>query len=434
MKNVIDSVRTSLRFRMTLGMAVMLLPLLALGIGSLLSTQRMAAAMEEVGRAERDALRPVMNLQRLVLQAAMPPNDYLILGARSERAVFDLFVHQVDEAFALLLASKAFQEQRKLARLDEAHAAWDKARAAGAALLTTDPGAGVTAGGQRMKVFDTHIDHAVDALGRLYEAVRNEIEEQQVAARRLQQQATTYMALVFLSAVGVAVLAGYLLSRSIILPIRALQDGVFRFSRGDHSFRVALDRGDEFGHLAKTLNAMASRLEFDTLTGVYNRAEFERRITSEVERTQRYGHSLTLVMLDLDRFKQVNDLHGHKAGDDVLRTVTRRLAQELRAADTLARYGGEEFVIIMPETGDAGARIVAERLRSAVASSPVATAAGVAVEMTVSVGCATMPRDARSRDELIAAADAALYAAKAAGRDRVIAYTPNLPAASGRTS
>jgi diguanylate cyclase (GGDEF)-like protein len=429
MKNMIDNARTSLRFRMILGMSVMLLPLLVLGIGSLLSTQRVVAAMEVVAETERNELQPVMDLQRLVLQAAMPPNDYLILGGTYERAAFELFVHQVDEVFAVLLASKIFQEPGEKALVDEAHASWEAARVVGSELMMTGRGADGAASGRRMKVFDEHIDRSVSALNRLYIEIRREIAQQQDVARGIERGATSFIGLTLLAAVVIAVVSGFLLSRSIILPIRALQDGVFRFSRGDHSFRVSLDRGDEFGHLAQTLNAMASRLELDSLTGVYNRAEFDRRLTSEVERTQRYGHVLTLLMIDVDRFKQVNDLHGHQAGDEVLRIITTRLAQELRAADTLARYGGEEFVIIMPETGSQGVQVVAERLRSAIAARPVVTSTGLELRMTVSIGCATTPQDVRSRDDLVAAADAALYAAKAAGRDRVVSYSPGLPAA-----
>ena len=430
MTNLIESFKTSLRFRMTLGMAVMLLPLLVLGTGSILLTQKMVLAMEEVARTERMALRPVMNLQKLVLQAAMPPNDYLILGERSERILFDVILRQTDEAFAAQVGAEPFIAEPGRRLLDEAHREWQQARAHGAGLLALSRPVGNAEAGARMKVFDDHIYRAAASLNHLYDAITHRIEDQQSIAQDLKRQATIFMAVVFVGALGITVLAGYLLSRSIILPLRALRDGMFRFNQGDHSFRVALDRGDEFGHLAETLNTMASRLEFDNLTGVYNRAEFERRLRSEVVRTLRYGHVMTLLMLDIDRFKQVNDTHGHQAGDDVLRTVTMRLVRELRAADTIARYGGEEFAIIMPETGEAGARLVAERLRSAVAALPVTTTGGITVTLTISAGIATMPRDARSQDELISAADTALYAAKSAGRNRVVVFDPSVASSS----
>jgi diguanylate cyclase (GGDEF)-like protein len=256
--------------------------------------------------------------------------------------------------------------------------------------------------------------------------VQAEIARQHSHARQVQRTMTALLIAVFLGALVITVAAGYLLSRSIILPIRALQDGVFRFGQGDNSFRVVLDRRDEFGQLAKTMNAMAEQLEYDNLTGVYSRPEFHRRLAKELDRSLRYGHIVTLLMVDLDRFKQVNDTCGHPCGDDVLRATAMELIKHVRNFDSVARYGGEEFAVIMPETGAHGARAVAERLREAIASRPVTTARGNVLNITVSIGMAAFPVDARSGEDLIAAADMALYAAKEQGRNRVVVYEPGL--------
>jgi diguanylate cyclase (GGDEF)-like protein len=277
-----------------------------------------------------------------------------------------------------------------------------------------------------MKVFDFHIGRAADILALLYDVVQHEIDQQQAHAHAVRRTETVLLIAVFAVALMIAAVAGFLLSRSIILPIRALQDGVFRFGQGDNSFRVFLDRRDEFGQLAKTMNAMAERLEYDSLTGVYSRQEFHRRLKNELERSLRYGHIVTLLMVDLDHFKQVNDTCGHPCGDDVLRAVTMRLIKDVRNFDSLARYGGEEFAIIMPETGTAAAWAVAERLRESVASRPITSTRGNVMDITISIGMATFPDDARSEDDLIAAADLALYAAKDQGRNRVVVYDRGL--------
>jgi diguanylate cyclase (GGDEF)-like protein len=125
-------------------------------------------------------------------------------------------------------------------------------------------------------------------------------------------------------------------------------------------------------------------------------------------------------MLDIDRFKNLNDTYGHQAGDSVLRALATQMRQEVRAVDYVARYGGEEFTIILPEMPASDAMTVAQRLRKNIAASAINMNEEQTANITVSIGVATFPEDATSREKLIAAADSALYAAKAAGRNKVL--------------
>jgi diguanylate cyclase (GGDEF)-like protein len=431
MTKFIERIGASLTLRMTLGTAVMLVPLVALGLGSLFTSQSMINALEEVARTEARELRPVIDLQKYVLQAAMPPNDYLILRNASEADLFDHLAREIDRRFTDMRASAAFEEQNEWNYIEAAAEEWEKARQVGMEILAVSRPAADTAAASRMKVFDAHIGNSADILTLLYDEVQHEIIKQQDHARAVKSRQTLLLIAVFVGALVIAAATGLLLSRSIILPIRDLQEGVSRFSEGDHSFRVVLDRQDEFGRLASTLNLMAGRLEYDGLTGVTSRQEFERLLRSEAERSSRYGHVLSLLMLDLDHFKQVNDTYGHPGGDEALRAFAKRVQQDLRSPDCIARYGGEEFAVIMPETGADAARNVAERIRTAIAARPLLSLNGRELTITVSVGTATFPQDARTEDDLIAAADRALYAAKASGRDRVVSYHlltgPGLP-------
>src|SRR5512139_705845 len=422
MTRIIERIRTSLTLRMTLGTAVMLVPLVALGIGSLFTSQSMINALEEVARTEARELRPVIELQKYVLQAAMPPNDYIILGDRDERDLFAYLTGEIDKRFTDMRSSTAFDEREEREFLEAAAEEWEKARRVALVILDLSRPIGNAAAASRMKAFDAHIGRSADLLTLLYDAVQHEILEQQYHARAVKRRQTFLLIAVFAGALVIAAAAGYLLSRSVILPIRELQEGVSRFSEGDHSFRVTMDRQDEFGRLASTLNLMAGRLEYDSLTGVSSRQEFERSLRNEVERSSRYGHALSLLMIDLDHFKQVNDTYGHPAGDDALRAFARRVQQGLRSPDCLARYGGEEFAVIMPETGADAARNVAERIRTDTASRPLLSLNGQELTITVSVGVATFPQDARTEDDLVAAADRALYAAKSSGRNQVVSY------------
>jgi diguanylate cyclase (GGDEF)-like protein len=150
----------------------------------------------------------------------------------------------------------------------------------------------------------------------------------------------------------------------------------------------------------------------DGLTKIANRRTFESTLEREVARATRSAEHLSLVMIDIDHFKRLNDEHGHQAGDEVLRNVAAALSCECRDFDTAARYGGEEFAVVLPGCGPDEARLIAERLRQAVAAAPAA------VPITASAGVATYPAHAGDADTLVRAADDALYESKRSGRDR----------------
>ena len=159
----------------------------------------------------------------------------------------------------------------------------------------------------------------------------------------------------------------------------------------------------------------------DPLTQTHNRRALMERLTSELERARRYALHLSVLMVDLDHFKAINDSYGHVVGDEVLRGVSRVLQREARAVDVVARFGGEEFLVVLPETGEEGAVALAERIRARVEETPPVTGGEYGwLRVTVSIGVATVPSPrVNSPEELIAVADEALYRAKAQGRNRV---------------
>jgi len=157
----------------------------------------------------------------------------------------------------------------------------------------------------------------------------------------------------------------------------------------------------------------------DELTGLLNRRALDKRLAEEVSRAARYGTPLALLLLDLDRFKQVNDQMGHAAGDALLRGVGVLLRAELRATDVAARYGGDEFALVLPEVTKTGAWAVAEKICASLRMLSVDSGSGVRVSTTCSVGVASFCESFSDPDTLLRGADTALYAAKAAGRNRV---------------
>jgi diguanylate cyclase (GGDEF)-like protein len=171
----------------------------------------------------------------------------------------------------------------------------------------------------------------------------------------------------------------------------------------------------------------------DPLTGLANRRSLFQRLEMEMERSERFSDIFSLAMIDIDHFKDLNERHGHLAGDATLRRVGDLLGGFVRRVDTVARYRGEEFAVVLPRSNGAAALDLAEKLRQLVATSTLdygATQPGGRV--TISVGVATFPADARDLPSLIDSADAALFAAKRKGRDVVVAYAPGMRESPGR--
>jgi diguanylate cyclase (GGDEF)-like protein len=171
----------------------------------------------------------------------------------------------------------------------------------------------------------------------------------------------------------------------------------------------------------------------DPLTGVPNRRHLFNRLELEVARAQRFGTPLSILMVDIDHFKRLNDIAGHRAGDEALRQVCDVLRPRVRKVDTLARYGGEEFMLVLSNVSKHDAFEVAEKLRRAVVEAPqLASPTQPGGQITVSIGVATIPNDATTQDNLVDCADAALYASKRGGRNRVTAYEPGMEQHPGR--
>lgn len=183
------------------------------------------------------------------------------------------------------------------------------------------------------------------------------------------------------------------------------------------TFRFSVMEEDE----QRALSSLQELAHCDPLTRVYNRRHLEQHLAAELAFAERHSSAISLILIDLDHFKLVNDVHGHPAGDLVLERVAELISAQIRAEDMLARYGGEEFIVVLRETPIGGAEVLAERIRRAVAEVPIAIGGGQSLAVTLSAGCASLTCSAGSDPaELVQIADRRLYLAKQQGRNRVI--------------
>lgn len=234
--------------------------------------------------------------------------------------------------------------------------------------------------------------------------------------------------------VGVVLLASFLVARSLLKPILRLSDAAKRISAGHLDVSLPVSGNDEMAELTRAFNEMALRVResqqtleslaiTDGLTGLYNRRHFEDAVDKELRRCERDGRSSSLLFLDLDQFKSYNDRWGHSEGDVELKRVATTVRESIRATDVAFRYGGEELAVLLYSCPKERAADVAEKIRNAVRAPSLKGPEGRTA--TVSIGVSTFPEDGGAVRALVDAADAALYRAKAEGRDRVVLARPS---------
>lgn len=225
-------------------------------------------------------------------------------------------------------------------------------------------------------------------------------------------------------------LSAYLFARQIITPLRALTKGAQQVANGDLDVRLPIHKKDELGLATTVFNKMVAELQqnqskleqlatTDALTGLANRKEVMKKLSEQYEYYQRYSAEFSILMIDVDNFKKVNDNYGHLAGDAVLLQISAILMGTMRNVDMVGRYGGEEFLVVLADSSEAEAEYAAERLRQAVESNTF-TFEETLLKLTISIGVAKITKMDDSENSLINRADQALYQAKGGGRNQVV--------------
>jgi diguanylate cyclase (GGDEF)-like protein len=238
----------------------------------------------------------------------------------------------------------------------------------------------------------------------------------------------------------ISIIVGILISKQVSTPLTNLTKAADKIGSGDFGKRIEIKGPQEIRGLAQTFNRMAAQLEknehkqselrqrleglaiTDDLTGLINRRELNRLMELEYKRAKRYNRPFSMIMLDIDHFKQYNDTFGHLFGDDVIKWVANLIASNTRSTNYVARYGGDEFVVLLPETTCGNAFWAADRLRKIITETPFCGTDNnghpIQIRLTVSVGVSELTNDIFSVGAFFSKADQALYASKRSGRDQ----------------
>ena len=388
------------------------------------------------------------DLQLAFDKVVMPPNDYLSTGDAAERDKFMVLTEQAEKALVTIEGSAERGPARTILYRNTVERYGELKRVSMEMFAIPDPVGNKKAVMLMRRIDNLSSDIITNYLDRLIEFEHGDMKRITAAAADTRKVVDIFTFAGVAAALALFFFFALYLFRSIVGPILEFQEGAKKLGE-DLDYRIVIRDGFEINVLAREFNTMGDRLKdlymslerkveertrelyelnavlkelsvTDGLTGLYNHKYFHDKLTEEIRRTERYFRPLSLIMIDVDHFKEFNDTNGHPEGDRLLKFLATTLKENVRAEDIAARYGGEEFAVILPETVKDAALVLAERLRKAVAERDFPggdTQPGG--KLTISLGVATFTEDADNADGLLKAADDALYRAKKKGRNRV---------------
>ncbi|MES0371569.1 MAG: diguanylate cyclase, partial [Mariprofundaceae bacterium] len=370
-----------------------------------------------------------MSLRLALNRSAMPVNDYIIRAAPEEKVDYITLRDEVDrqfKSFTSVLESRP--ELRET--LDKTLIAWKRAKELASSIMQIPNPIGDPAAAEKMEAFDAQIDHGTNLLSGLYDDIYQDTLKSHDKLHEIESRSTILVTLLSFIGLIVGIVGSFQLARLFFPPLENIVDGVRLFGSGRLDHRIGHDMPVELEELKYGINDMAGRLDDiyselkksshrDSLTGCHNRRKMDEDVIAAFSQAQRGNENLSILMLDLDRFKEINDTYGHAAGDAVLLSAAEIMRSQLRKYERLYRYGGEEFVIVLPSTNAKEASVLAERIRMSLGSKKMDVGSNSPISVTVSIGIADNSNKEHGINDLFDLADKALYAAKEGGRDRV---------------
>jgi len=421
--------RSSLRQRFLLYLGSLFLLLSILGGVSYYTLQITVKNFDQAINHELLYLRQQIYLRDLVTLTNNPVYQFISYGDPQEQLLYEDIHSEANELFTEILIDENITATQKTI-VQQSYQEWQKASAVANVILSSSHPIEKESIRSLLDTFNNHTEGTIDILYESHNINLQRIENLRNEANTnfIFTQSITLAG--FITGIITFITAIIAMFRFVLRPAQNLLQSMEMFGRGELRHRIKVTSTDEFGALAVGFNRMAENLERDqaklaelairdSLTGLYNRREFERLLNDEIHRFRRHGHPVSLMMIDIDNFKQINDRYGHQVGDEALRTVADIITNESRTGDVVARYGGEELAVILPETGSDNATILAERTCQVIAEFPVMISPKEVIPITVSIGTATVPDNAHASRDLVTASDLAMYEAKRNGRNCV---------------
>ncbi|WP_299488407.1 diguanylate cyclase [Acaryochloris sp. IP29b_bin.137] len=421
---------TSLRQRLSVGLGTMLVPFLLLAGGALISFESAIDSFKKQENIGLEELFPLARTEGLLLDISGVVASGTETSEVDAVAAFKKLSDHINHNLTFIL-DRPSQLSERDESIDRIREEWKELEDLGLTILQPKVQADSKNRTSQILDFQEKIQNILQNVQELnYRLIAFQNAENLRQAEIVRGRVRVLVAIIFLMALTIAVICAYALSRSILVPLHQLQTGVTHLGEGNFKYRIRLRAQDEFAHLATTFNSMAKSLEqsqqdlerlatLDGLTEVYNRREFNRWLSVEVERSKRDSLPVSLIMVDIDHFKQLNDQYGHQVGDEALCLVAHLLRNEVRPGDIVSRYGGEEFAIILPKATINDSATVAHRIRREIAIQPIRISVDDRIHLTASLGLASFPDDGATEEDLLRRADQALYQAKKMGRNQV---------------
>jgi len=430
-------------------LAVSFIFMLCLGLVSLV-VRDLSRTIEQIHEMEHKE-QLTNHLQLYLDRLLKPANNYLITGEIRERDNLDQLIGEISKIMKELQTYRGDPEWQTLANRVNQDVL--KLSEMLIAVMFVDRPIGRTEAAQLMREANLFSESVVEKVGRFQELTEQEMSK--ISGTAVSKAARVQF--VFYTTLAAAILFTVFLflylSRFIIHPILNLYQGAQIVASGDLDYRLSIKTSDEIGDLAKEFNRMIQAISVmkkeldhkieetrqlaitDALTNLYNHRFCIEKLNDEIKRAERYDRPLSIILADIDFFKNYNDANGHLRGDDLLRIFGSVLKSQMRNADFVCRTGGEEFVVILPETEEAVAIQIAERLRTSIENHPFPykeTQPGR--NLTVSLGVASYIKGQMALEKFIKAADDALYQAKRGGRNKVAALTRDRSTAESKSA
>ncbi len=412
----------SIRTRIVVSVLVMLVPTSVLMYSAYQAIRSNINNLTHIVDAPLEELVITKEMQNAILRTELPFYLYMNRGETADREAFIRLAVDIDFKFEELSKNTpGFATEKRL--LAAAQAEWQAAKTLGESLLTTNNIPENKVLMAKIDQFSRHLERSASMLDEFSKHALEDINNRRFIAQDSEWRTIGILTLVFGLGILLALLAAASLGQSVIEPIKRLEKAVSQFGRGDTSRRIDLKSNDELGSLARAFNQLAERYEqikqeldylsvHDNLTGLYDQSQLLKEVCLEIERARRYERSFSILLIDIDNFREVNNEYGRLIGDSVLCSVADKIKTTIRPTDVAARYGGDEFGIILSETDSNGAKESAQRIVEAIESDPLNIGNGKVLHISIRVSRVTYPTDADSETNLFSLAEYQLMQSK----------------------